>query len=439
MQQQVATPIAAEIVDKVLAKYQISDLNKATIREIVSIVNDIEEESGEKFIRMEMGVPGLMPSEVGTNAEVEALRSGVASKYPMLEGIKSLKKEASRFVKAFMNLDISPEGCVPTVGSMQGSYANFLVTGKLFPERDTILFIDPGFPVQKQQLDVLGYNYESFDVYNFRGEALRDKLESYFSSGKIASVIYSNPNNPTWICFTEDELRIIGELATKYDVVVIEDLAYFAMDFRQDLSKPFEAPYQSSVGHYTDNYVLLISSSKAFSYAGQRTGMMCVSDSLYHRKYENLDKRFGLAKYGQVLVARVLYSLSSGTCHSAQYALAAMLKAANDGEFNFLNEVKEYGERGRLMKELFVNNGFSIIYDKDMDKPLADGFYFTVRYKAMSGGELLKEMLYYGVSAITLGKTGSKQEGLRACVSQTGQERFGELKERLEAFQANHA
>ena len=44
----------------------------------------------------------------------------------------------------------------------------------------------------------------------------------------------------------------IGELATQYDVIVLEDLAYFAMDFRQELSKPFQAPYQPSVAHYTD-------------------------------------------------------------------------------------------------------------------------------------------------------------------------------------------
>nr|WP_321408678.1 pyridoxal phosphate-dependent aminotransferase [uncultured Carboxylicivirga sp.] len=439
MQQNSNTPISRSIVDRVLEKYQIEDLNRATIREIVSVVNDIEDESGQKYIRMEMGVPGLLPSEIGTQAEIEALKRGVASKYPMLEGIKPLKLEASRFVKAFVDLDISAECCVPTVGSMQGSYANFLVTGKLYAEKDTILFIDPGFPVQKQQLDVLGYKYESFDVYDYRGEALREKLESYFVTGKIASVLYSNPNNPTWICFTERELKIIGELATKYDVVVIEDLAYFAMDFRQDLSQPFEAPFQASVGHYTDNYVLLISSSKAFSYAGQRTGLMCVSDKLFHRKYDHLQKRFGLAKYGQVLVSRVLYSLSSGASHSAQYALAAMLKAASDGEFKFLDEVKEYGKRGQWMKELFLDNGFELIYDKDMDEPLADGFYFTIRYGQMSGGELLKELLYYGVSAITLGKTGSKQEGLRACVSQTGKERFAELKERLELFRNNHA
>ena len=41
---------------------------------------------------------------------------------------------------------------------------------------------------------------------------------------------------------------------------------------RQDLSKPYQPPFQPSVAHYTDNYVLLISGSKAFSYAGQRIG-----------------------------------------------------------------------------------------------------------------------------------------------------------------------
>ena len=82
--------------------------------------------------------------------------------------------------------------------------------------------------------------------------------------GNISAIIYSNPNNPSWICLKEEELRIIGELATLYDVIVLEDLAYFAMDFRQDLSKPYQPPFQPSVAHYTDNYVLLISGSKAF-------------------------------------------------------------------------------------------------------------------------------------------------------------------------------
>jgi hypothetical protein len=52
--------------------------------------------------------------------------------------------------------------------------------------------------------------------------------------------------------------------------VVIEDLAYFGMDFRKDISKPGVPPYQPTIAKYTDNYILLISTSKVFSYAGQR-------------------------------------------------------------------------------------------------------------------------------------------------------------------------
>ncbi len=429
------TPINYDIVKKCIEETGIKDLAKATIREIVMLVNKISVESGEKFIRMEMGVPGLIPSEIGTEAEIAALRRGVAAKYPMLDGVPELKNEASRFVKLFMNVDVNPESCIPTVGSMQGTYAAFLVAGKCNKVKDTTLFIDPGFPVQKQQMNVLGYKYDTFDVYNYRGEKLREKLESHLEKGNINCLIYSNPNNPSWICFTEEELKIIGELADKYDVIVIEDLAYFAMDFRRDLSKPGQAPYQATVANYTNNYILLISSSKAFSYAGQRTGMMIMSDKLYNREYPELKDQFDHVKFGYVVVLRVLYSLSSGTCHSAQYAIAAMLKAANDGKFNFVEYVKEYGERARIMKKLFLENGFNIVYDKDIDQPLADGFYFTISYQGMSGEQLLEKLLYYGISAIALEKCGSERlEGLRACVSQTSRDQLTDLQYRLKKF-----
>ncbi len=426
--------ISASIVDTILDKHQNPDLGEATIREIVSIVNDIEEASGEKFIRMEMGVPGLEPSPVGIEAEIAALKRGVAAKYPMLDGVKELKHEASRFVKAFVNLDIVPRGCVPSVGSMQGAFANFMVCGNIEEQKDTFLFIDPGFPVQKQQLMVLGYKYESFDIYHYRGTKLKEKLESYLSKGNISAIIYSNPNNPTWVCMNEEELEIIGTLATKYDTVVIEDLAYFAMDFRKDMSKPFEPPYQPSVGRYTDNYVLLISSSKVFSYAGQRIGVMYISNKLYDKYYVNLEKRYGIGTYGRALVNRVLYSLSSGVCHSSQFALAEIYKLAVEGEYNILEGVREYERRAILMKKMFLGNGFNLVYEKDLDEPIADGFYFTLSYPGMTGGELLKNLLYFGISAIALHITGSVMEGIRACVSQTGEERFGELKSRLEAF-----
>ena len=430
--------IDKSIVKSVIEEMHLPDFNKATIREIVAIANKVEALTGEKYVRMEMGVPGLAPDAIGTAAEIEALKRGVASKYPMLDGHPDLKKEASRFIKAFIDVDVKPEGCVPTSGSMQGTYASFLVSGQCDPKRDTVLFIDPGFPVQKTQLLVLGLKYESFDMYEYRGDKLIEKVESYLKKGNICNIIYSNPNNPSWFCLTEEELKGIGELATKYDVIVMEDLAYFAIDFRKDLSKPFEPPFQPSVAKYTDNYILLISGSKAFSYAGQRIGVSAISDKLYHRFYQGLADRYSIGEFGTIFVNRILYVLSSGTAHSAQHALAAMFKAACDGKYNFLEGVHEYGRRAAKLKAIFQKHGFHIVYDKDIDREIGDGFYFTVGYKGMTGGELMYELLFYGVSVISLLTTGSKQEGLRACTSFIQDDQYDVLDERLAAFEKDH-
>jgi aspartate/methionine/tyrosine aminotransferase len=432
------TPIARHIIDEAMTALHVTDFSRATIREIKAIASMAEQRSGIEYIKMEMGVPGLPPSEIGVHAEIAALENGIASLYPDINGLPELKQEASRFVKAFINTNISPEGCVPVTGSMQGTYASFLTCSQCDPTKDTILFIDPGFPVQKQQLVVMGVKYETFDVYAYRGERLREKLESYLKRGNISAIIYSNPNNPAWICLCEEELRIIGETATRYDTIVLEDLAYFAMDFRHDLSSPFQAPFQPSVSHYTDNYILLISGSKAFSYAGQRIGVACISDKLYQRTYSGFVERYGGGTFGSIFIHRVLYALSSGTSHSAQYALAAILKAAADGTYDFLNEVRVYGERARRLKEIFLRHGFHLVYDKDLDSPVADGFYFTIGYPGLTGSELAKELMYYGVSAIPLNTTGSGQEGLRACTSFIGDHQYKPLDERMHLFAQHH-
>lgn len=428
------TPIDYQTVKKVIENDP-QDFGKASIRDIVKIVSELEKATRQKFIRMEMGVPGLEVPDIAIDAEIQALKSGKASKYAILDGLPTLKKEISRFVKLFLNLDVSPKGCVPTVGSMQASMAVFMVGNRSDYNREGTLFIDPGFPVQKLQLKVLGQDYRTFDVYNYRGKKLRAKLESYLKTGKVSTILYSNPNNPSWINFTDYELQTIAELADKYDAIVIEDLAYFGMDFREDYSEPGKPPFQPTVGKYTDNYVLLISSSKAFSYAGQRIGSMVVSDGLFKRRYPDLKRYFTSDQFGYCLIYNALYTLSAGVPQSPQYGLKAVLEAVNNGTYKYRNDVKEYAERAKEMKRVFFENGFELVYDNDDGKPLADGFYFTISYPGMDGGELLENLLYYGISAIALQTTGSERtEGLRACVSQTSRGQLKDLEERLKQF-----
>ena len=432
------TPISKDIILDAIKANDIQDIGAATIREVKRVAEYAERKSGVEFIKMEMGIPGLPAAQIGVEAQINALRNGVASQYPDIQGLPALKHEASRFIKAFIGLDVNAEGCVPVVGSMQGSYAAFTLCSQYDPKKDTVLFIDPGFPVQKQQLQVMGVKYETFDMYHYRGEKLGPKVESYLKKGNICCIICSNPNNPSWVCLNEDELKAIGELATRYDTVVVEDLAYFAMDFRKNLSTPFEPPYQPSVGRYTDNYMLLISGSKAFSYAGERISVACISNKLFHRHYPALDERYSALPFGLVYSTRILYALSSGTSHSAQYALAAVMKAASDGTYDFRAVTSEYGRRAHKLKEIFLRHNFYIVYDKDLDQPIADGFYFTVGYPGLNSGQLVSELLYYGVSAICLTNTGSDQQGIRVCTSFIRDNQYEELDERMAIFAENH-
>ena len=453
-----------ELVEKAVKELHIANLAQATIGDVLLVAQYLEKETGIPFIRMDQGSPGLAANQIGIEAEKAALDRGVGSQYPAAAGVPELKKEASRFVKAFLNLDISPRACVPTTGSVAGSFGSFIVnldispracvptTGSVagsfgsfiactqrIPGKDKVLFIDPGFPIQKSQLRIIGVEWEEFDIYHYRGQALREKLESFLSKGDIAAIIYSNPNNPAWICLEEEELQIIGELATRYDVIVMEDLAYFCMDFRRDMGHPFEPPYPPTVARYTDNYILMLSSSKIFSYAGQRMALACISDKLFDRQFPALAERYKDAGvFGPTLIASILYMITSGCTASTQYAYAEMLRLSTEGKINFVEDTREYARRAERMKKIFTDNGFHIVYDYDATQVVGDGFFFTIGYGNMTGGELLRELLYYGVSSISLSTTGSEQEGVRACTSRMRDELYPVMEERMRAFHEDH-
>ena len=406
--------------DILLAQMQemgIEDISRTTIRQCSMLGAALEEKAGEKFSHLEFGVPGIPACRIGIEAQKKALDEGIPSIYPSVQGIPELKRNAARFVKAFIDVDINPKGIVPTVGSMQGSMTSILECSQLQPGKDTILYICPGFSAHGRQPDILGIKNLTFDIYEYRAEKLRDKLESYFKQGNIAAVLYSNPNNPAWICLTEEELQIIGELATKYDVIVLEDMAYLCMDFRKDMSVPFQPPFQSTVARYTDNYVMLLSASKIFSYAGERIAMVCISDKLYAREYPALKEKWGIGGFGDNFILNYLYVNTSGAGHSAQYAFSAMMEAAVEGRYNFVKELRNYGLRAHRSRQIFEDNGFHLVYDKDMEQTISDGFFYTVGYKNLGNRELLAALLRCGVIAIPLNTTGSGQSGIRVCVS----------------------
>ena len=418
----------------------IADLSTATIGEILLAAQYLEQKTGIPFVRMDQGSPGLPINHYGVEAEKRALDSGIGSQYPAAAGVPELKQAASAFIKAFIDVDVSPRSCVPTTGSVAASFGAFIACTQRIPGKDKVLFIDPGFPIQKSQLRVLGIGWREFDIYAWRGAArLREKLEQELAAGDIAAIVYSNPNNPAWICLEEEELKVVGEMATKYDAVVMEDLAYFCMDYRRELGRPYEAPFLPTVARYTDNYILMLSASKIFSYAGQRIALCCIGDRLYEKQYPALAERYlDAGVFGVTLTASILYMITSGCTATTQYGYAEMLRLSCEGKIDFVEDTREYARRAARMKEIFCRHGFSVVYDRDVTRPVGDGFFFTLGYDGLSGDELVVELMYYGVSSISLSTTGSRQQGVRGCTSRMREELYPVLEQRMAEFERDH-
>jgi len=303
-----------------------------------------------------------------------------------------------------------------------------------------VIMLEPGFPVNKQQARFLGMKTHGIDFYDHRGDKLIRAVEERVAKGDVCGIIWSSPNNPSWIVLKEPELAGLGRLCDAHDVLAIEDLAYFGMDLRQDVTIPGVPPYQPTVLRHARNAISIISSSKMFSYAGQRIALAVLHPDLAERRRPDLVERLGTPLVRHAFVHGIHYPLVASVPESPQYGLLALLKAANAGDRTLFAPAREYARRAKAMKDVFLRHGFRLVYDNDLGEPIGDGFYFTLAYPGFDdGADLIVELLHYGISAITLEATGScRKEGLRACVSLTGDDQMGTLEARAKAFRADH-
>ena len=436
-----ALPLDRDAVRRIVAEQRF-DLARASIRETNRFVDALEREFDVRFIRMEFGIPGLPVPSLAVEAEAEALRDRkVGHVYAPFDGVPLLKQEMAKFVKLFMDLDVPATSCIPTVGAMEGCFAALALTGRIRRQQRTVLCLEPGFPVNKLQIRFLGLKRHTIDFHDHRGGKLIQAVEQRAKQGDLCAILWSSPNNPSWISLKESELEGLGRICDQYGLVGIEDLAYFGMDVREDYTRPGEPPFQPTVLRYTKHGMCLISSSKMFSYAGQRIAMAVVSPELMAMEAPDLVDYYGTPNLGHALLHGVLYPIAACVAESPQYGLLALLRAANSGDSSVFEPGREYSRRAAIMKRLFLGNGFELVYDNDLGEPLADGFYFTVAHPAFDdGGDLLRELLHYGISAITLEATGScRHEGLRACVSLVGDDQIEKLSSRLQKFRRDQS
>src|SRR5574344_1060933 len=126
------TPLDYDIVTEAIEQMGLGDFSEATIRDIQSLSRILEEKTGETVIHLEMGVPGLKPSDIAMKAEQEALANGCATIYPPNGGIPRIKKAASEQTSRALIISDSLSPIVNTASTLNPFFVNILPSHAAF-------------------------------------------------------------------------------------------------------------------------------------------------------------------------------------------------------------------------------------------------------------------------------------------------------------------
>ena len=69
--------------------------------------------------------------------------------------------------------------------------------------KNTIIYLDPTFPVTRYQAKFLGLEAIGIDLYDYRGSELIEEIKKNVSTDKIGGILWSSPNNPSWSCLND--------------------------------------------------------------------------------------------------------------------------------------------------------------------------------------------------------------------------------------------
>lgn len=206
------------------------------------------------------GSPAV-PLPVSFLAEIDARRAG--NRMPAAGDPRLLDGLARHFsTRSGVDLDPLTE-IVVTNGAMQALDCVFRA---LVPDDATVGFVTPTFFADRLLADRV--RIVGFETRPEQGWHITDELLARISETALDVLFLVNPNNPTGVVYTEEELRALANAAP--GAVIISDEAYeaFTYDGRRHVSL-------QSVDGLRDRIVTIQSFTKSFGLVAARVG--CVT------------------------------------------------------------------------------------------------------------------------------------------------------------------
>ena len=151
-----------------------------------------------------------------------------------------------------------------------GSEALQMTMATLLDDGDEIIIPEPFYPNYHTSVTLAGaiiHPLTTCPEENYR-YAVRERVEACINEHTRA-ILVTNPGNPTGVVLTDDEMKMLVDLAKKHDLFLIGDEAYREFVYGGE-------PLQSALQYegYEDNVIVIDSVSKRFSACGARIGLL---------------------------------------------------------------------------------------------------------------------------------------------------------------------
>lgn len=172
-------------------------------------------------------VDAFPPVETAFDYYCAGVKEGGSQAYTEYRGKKQIRQELAERLAEFTGAPIDAENEMILTPGTQG--ALFLAYGATVVPGTKVAIVEPDYFANRKLVHFLeGELYpvpmHYTEVTEGSGIDL-EVLEDVFRQG-VKVFQFSNPNNPTGVIYSEQELRKIAELAEKYEVTVIADELY---------------------------------------------------------------------------------------------------------------------------------------------------------------------------------------------------------------------
>ena len=219
------------------------------------------------------------PAPGALEAFIAGEHRGGAQAYTEYRGGAQLREHVARKLAAFTGCPISAaEELIITPGT-QG--ALFLALGAAVDTGDRVAIVRPDYFANRKLVVFLGAEVVPIrlDYLGCAGRAGLDleQLEDAFKSG-VRTFLFSNPNNPTGVVYSPQEIRDIAELANRHGVTVIADELYSRLLYSDQTYT-----HICAAGLAPDKVVTILGPSKTESLSGYRLGVAFGASHLIER------------------------------------------------------------------------------------------------------------------------------------------------------------